>query len=51
MVASGTLAMRGVQDFINLRKLGAIVTKTVTLNPRQGNPRVPRRLVCLILLA
>ncbi len=39
MVASGTFGYaEEFKDFINLRKLGAIVTKTVTLNPRQGNP-------------
>ena len=26
------------KDFMDLRKLGAIVTKTLTLKPRQGNP-------------
>jgi dihydroorotate dehydrogenase (NAD+) catalytic subunit len=39
MVASGTFGYaQEFKDFINLRKLGAIVTKTVTLRPRLGNP-------------
>lgn len=41
-VASGTF---GVKDeyaaFVNYRKLGAVITKTITLNPRPGNP-MPR---------
>jgi dihydroorotate dehydrogenase (NAD+) catalytic subunit len=38
-VASGTFGYaEEFKDFINLRKLGAIVTKTVTLSPRIGNP-------------
>jgi dihydroorotate dehydrogenase (NAD+) catalytic subunit len=38
MVSSGTFGYaEEFQDFINLKKLGAIVTKTITLNPRQGN--------------
>jgi dihydroorotate dehydrogenase (NAD+) catalytic subunit len=42
MVASGTFGYaEEFQDFLDLRKLGAVVTKTVTLKPRQGNP-VPR---------
>ena len=39
MVASGTFGYaEEFKDFINLKKLGAIVTKTITLNPREGNP-------------
>jgi dihydroorotate dehydrogenase (NAD+) catalytic subunit len=39
MVASGTFGYaEEFKDFIDLKKLGAIVTKTITLNPRQGNP-------------
>lgn len=39
MVASGTFGYAGeFKDFIDLRKLGAIVTKTITMNPRRGNP-------------
>ncbi len=39
MVASGTFGYaEEFKDFINLKKLGAIVTKTITLAPRQGNP-------------
>jgi len=42
MVASGTFGYgEEFADFMDLRQLGAIVTKTITLNPRQGNP-VPR---------
>jgi dihydroorotate dehydrogenase (NAD+) catalytic subunit len=38
MVASGTFGYaEEFKDFINLKKLGAIVTKTITLRPRQGN--------------
>ena len=39
MVASGTFGYaEEFKDLIDLRKLGAIVTKTITLKPRQGNP-------------
>lgn len=39
MVASGTFGYgEEFKDFIDLRKLGAIVSKTITLNPRKGNP-------------
>jgi len=39
LVASGTFGYaQEFSDFIDLRELGAIVTKTITLNPRQGNP-------------
>ncbi|MBI4706789.1 MAG: dihydroorotate dehydrogenase [Candidatus Omnitrophica bacterium] len=38
MVCSGTFGYAGeFKDFLPLKKLGAIVTKTITLNPRQGN--------------
>mgnify|MGYP001559321086 CR=1 FL=1 len=40
MVASGTFGwLEEFKDFIDLKNLGAIVTKTITLNPRRGNPR------------
>jgi dihydroorotate dehydrogenase (NAD+) catalytic subunit len=39
LVASGTFGYaEEFKDFINLKELGAIVTKTITLKPRQGNP-------------
>lgn len=39
MVASGTFGYaQEFAPFIDLRKLGAIVTKTITVNPRRGNP-------------
>lgn len=39
MTASGTFGYaEEFRDFLDLRRLGAIVTKTVTLRPRQGNP-------------
>lgn len=42
MVASGTFGYaEEYRPFINLKQLGAVVTKTITLNPRQGNP-MPR---------
>ncbi len=42
MVASGTFGYaEEFADFIDLKALGAIVTKTITLNPRIGNP-MPR---------
>lgn len=42
MVASGTFGyIEEFKDFIDLKKLGAIVTKTITVKPRQGN-RPPR---------
>jgi len=38
MVASGTFGYaEEFSDFIDLKKLGAIVTKTITLKPRPGN--------------
>ena len=43
-VASGTVRYgEELADFVDLDSIGAIVTKTVTLNPRAGNP--PPRLV------
>jgi len=42
MVASGTFGYaEEFGEFMDLEKLGAIVTKTITLEPRQGNP-MPR---------
>jgi dihydroorotate dehydrogenase (NAD+) catalytic subunit len=39
LVASGTFGYaQEFEDFINLKELGAIVTKTITLKPRRGNP-------------
>jgi len=39
MVSSGTFGYaEEFKDFIDLRKLGAIVSKTVTVSPRRGNP-------------
>ena len=39
MVASGTFGYaEEFRDFMDLKKLGAIVTKTITLKPRKGNP-------------
>ncbi|MDD5565909.1 MAG: dihydroorotate dehydrogenase, partial [Candidatus Omnitrophica bacterium] len=39
MVASGTFGYaEEFKDYMNLKKLGAIVTKTITVHPRQGNP-------------
>lgn len=44
IAASGTFGFaREFEDFFNLRKLGAIVTKTITLKPRRGN--MPPRLI------
>jgi dihydroorotate dehydrogenase (NAD+) catalytic subunit len=38
MVASGTFGYaEEFKDFLDLKKLGAIVSKTITLNPRKGN--------------
>lgn len=38
MVASGTFGYaEEFKDFMDLKKLGAIVTKTITIKPRQGN--------------
>ena len=42
MVASGTFGYaKEFEKLVNLKHLGAIITKTITLNPRQGNP-MPR---------
>ncbi|MCX5750854.1 MAG: dihydroorotate dehydrogenase [Candidatus Saganbacteria bacterium] len=39
MVASGTFGYgKEFEPFLDLNKLGAIITKTITLNPREGNP-------------
>jgi dihydroorotate dehydrogenase (NAD+) catalytic subunit len=39
LVASGTFGYaQEFKDFVNLKELGAIVTKTITLKPRKGNP-------------
>lgn len=39
MVASGTFGYaEEFKGFVDLKKIGAIVTKTITLNPRKGNP-------------
>ncbi|MDD2679440.1 MAG: dihydroorotate dehydrogenase [Candidatus Omnitrophica bacterium] len=39
IAASGTFGYaEEFKDFLDLKKLGAIVTKTLTLKPRQGNP-------------
>lgn len=44
MAASGTFGYgEEASNFIDLNKLGAIVTKTITLKPREGNP--PPRIV------
>src|SRR3989339_188726 len=42
MAASGTFGYaKEFEKLVNLRDIGAIITKTITLNPRQGNP-MPR---------
>ena len=42
MVASGTFGYaKEFEELVDLKKLGAIVTKTITLKPRDGNP-MPR---------
>lgn len=39
MVASGTFGYaQEFKDIVDLKKIGAIVTKSITLDPRQGNP-------------
>jgi dihydroorotate dehydrogenase (NAD+) catalytic subunit len=39
MAASGTFGYgKEFETFLDLNKLGAIITKTITLNPREGNP-------------
>lgn len=44
LVASGTFGhAREFEEFIDLRELGGIVTKTITMKPRLGNP--PPRIV------
>lgn len=41
-VASGTFGvMEEYKDFVNYEKLGAVITKTITVKPRKGNP-MPR---------
>jgi len=42
MAASGTFGYaKEFEKLVNLKHIGAIITKTITLNPRQGNP-MPR---------
>src|SRR6185436_14172584 len=44
LVASGTFGhAKEFEKFIDLKKLGGIVTKTITIKPRLGNP--PQRIV------
>ncbi len=44
MLASGTVGYGNeISEFVNLNKLGAIVTKSLSLKPRKGNP--PQRIV------
>lgn len=43
MNASGTFGLYEYKDLIDFSKIGAVVAKSVTLNPRQGNP--PPRIV------
>jgi dihydroorotate dehydrogenase (NAD+) catalytic subunit len=44
LVASGTFGhAKEFEKFIDLTKLGGIVTKTITIKPRLGNP--PQRIV------
>jgi len=44
MLASGTVGYGGeISEFIDLSKIGAIVTKSISLEPRKGNP--PQRVV------
>jgi len=39
MVASGTFGYaEEFKEFMDLKKLGAVVTKTITIKPRKGNP-------------
>ncbi|MFH0827833.1 MAG: dihydroorotate dehydrogenase, partial [Candidatus Omnitrophota bacterium] len=39
MVASGTFGYaEEFEDFLEVKKLGAVVSKTITLKPRSGNP-------------
>jgi len=42
MAASGTFGYaKEFEELVNLAEIGAVITKTITLNPRQGNP-MPR---------
>ena len=44
MLASGTVGYGNeISNFTDLSKIGAIVTKSVSLKPRKGNP--PQRIV------
>ena len=44
MTASGTFGYgREFEDFVDLRRLGAVVVKGISLKPRAGNP--PPRIV------
>ncbi len=44
MLASGTVGYGNeISEFVGLSKIGAIVTKSISLNPRKGNP--PQRVV------
>jgi dihydroorotate dehydrogenase (NAD+) catalytic subunit len=44
MLASGTVGYGNeISDFVDLNKIGAIVTKSLSLKPRKGNP--PQRIV------
>ncbi len=44
MLASGTVGYGNeISDFVNLNNIGAIVTKSLSLKPRKGNP--PQRIV------
>ena len=39
MVASGTFGYGNeVKDLVDISKIGCIITKSVTLEPREGNP-------------
>ena len=39
MAASGTFGYaKEFEKLVNLKNIGAVITKTITLNPRQGNP-------------
>ena len=40
LTASGTFGYGNeIGDFIDIEKLGGIITKSVTLHPREGNPQ------------
>ena len=44
MLASGTVGYGNeISEFIDLSKIGGIVTKSISLKPRKGNP--PQRIV------